>query len=1080
MLSKEMHAAQYRRHLFLFLGLFSLGMLFSVTVSWRLYVANDANRQARFSHSAEVQMQMLSNTIEEHEFVVEALRDLFSASPDVSRDKFYEYTKVYLERSADIVMLVWAPRILDEERASFEMHAREDGLESFQISDSLQDFSRTRAPKRSEYYPAYYVEPYNGNEMRLGMDLSVDPVLRTAMQQAQDGNCAIIPPPETDWNHAYPMTRFSILFPVYKQESVSYTKLGREQGLLGYIYAVFDLQPMAEAALESTRADCIATQIMDITPGEVPKLLFVNGYGLEYGTVRSQHFLPYFSGLLSKEKHLNIAGRLWALQSWPTPPFWRMYRSWTSVWALVIGILLTCLIGGWLFSFAHRNAQISGLVEQRTSQLLESEKRFSTILDAVQTGVVIVDQQSKVIEYANPTTLKMAGVEQEDIFKKPYDQFFVADRPDETLEEGETVLAKSEDDSDNRFFLLRPDGDTVTILKTTVPITLEDRVCNLETFVDITAQKKNESHIKHLNAVLRAIRTTNQRIAKEMDSKRLLQTICDALTGTGAYAYAWIGLRDEDKDEVKIAGISGVPNGFVPLIAQISLKDTACCAAEALIFSDVIVVEDPHEECGECALSKLCPGHAAFAVRLAYNDTVYGIVAVSVPYMYARDIEEQGLFEEVARDIAHALHRLALEEHRVQVENDLLRIRSALDAAADAILVTDLDRNVVYTNLSAQKLFGLSIFDINKNGIDILYENVSMAQEVAQGVAESGLWKGEVTVRTKGGEILPTTHSCTPVLLDNSEIAGLLLVFKDISDQRLLEAQLRQAQKLEAVGQLAAGIAHEINTPSQYVGDNIQFLKEAFRDLLSIQEQYHKLRIAAGEGPVGEVFLDELDSLHNELDVDYLVTEIPSAIEQSQDGVNRISEIVRAMKEFSHPGAEEKTPIDINHAISNTITVARNEWKYVAEMKTDFDSTLPPVPCLPGEFNQVILNLIVNAAQAIEEDIERLGEEKGTIEVKTSQQGAWAEIEITDTGPGMTAEVREHLFDPFFTTKEVGKGTGQGLTIAHNVIVDKHGGSLDVQSAPGEGATFVIRLPLEEHANSAPPLVDPEASEAYV
>ena len=140
MLSKGMHAAQYRRHLFLFLGLFSLGMLFSVTVSWRLYVANDANRQAKFSHSAEVQMQMLSDTIEEHVFVVEALRDLFSASPDVSRDKFYEYTKLYLERSADIVVLVWAPRILDEKRAFFEMHAREDGLESFQISDSFQDF----------------------------------------------------------------------------------------------------------------------------------------------------------------------------------------------------------------------------------------------------------------------------------------------------------------------------------------------------------------------------------------------------------------------------------------------------------------------------------------------------------------------------------------------------------------------------------------------------------------------------------------------------------------------------------------------------------------------------------------------------------------------------------------------------------------------------------------------------------------------------------------------------------------------------------------------------------------------------
>jgi signal transduction histidine kinase len=195
------------------------------------------------------------------------------------------------------------------------------------------------------------------------------------------------------------------------------------------------------------------------------------------------------------------------------------------------------------------------------------------------------------------------------------------------------------------------------------------------------------------------------------------------------------------------------------------------------------------------------------------------------------------------------------------------------------------------------------------------------------------------------------------------------------------------------------------------------------------------------------------------VDTGYLLEEIPKAIDQTLEGVTRVAAIVGAMKEFSHPDTKEKIPLDLNHAINSTITVARNEWKYVAEMKTEFDPSLPLVSCLPGEFNQVILNLIVNAAHAIADVVNKGGPKMGTITVQTRNCPEWAEIRIQDTGTGIPKKAQSRIYDPFFTTKEIGKGTGQGLAIARTVIVVKHGGSIHFETEEGKGTTFIIRLP---------------------
>lgn len=296
-------------------------------------------------------------------------------------------------------------------------------------------------------------------------------------------------------------------------------------------------------------------------------------------------------------------------------------------------------------------------------------------------------------------------------------------------------------------------------------------------------------------------------------------------------------------------------------------------------------------------------------------------------------------------------------------------------------------------------------------------------------------------------------------ILQNGVVIRYEGMCEDITERIMLREQLLQAQKLESVGQLAAGIAHEINTPTQYIGDNVRFLKDAFQDLKTLLSHYERLLSLAQNDNLSPNTVQEVGAAVAETDSVYLLDEIPKAIDQTLEGVTRVATLVSAMKEFSHPSTKEKVPMDLNRAISSTITVARNEWKYVADLETDFDTTLPPVSCLPGEFNQVILNLIVNAAHTIADVVEKGGPEKGKIKVQTRNCGNFVEVRIQDSGTGIPEKVRSRIFDPFFTTKVIGKGTGQGLAIARSVIVDKHDGSIHFETEEGKGTTFIIRLP---------------------
>jgi PAS domain S-box-containing protein len=282
-------------------------------------------------------------------------------------------------------------------------------------------------------------------------------------------------------------------------------------------------------------------------------------------------------------------------------------------------------------------------------------------------------------------------------------------------------------------------------------------------------------------------------------------------------------------------------------------------------------------------------------------------------------------------------------------------------------------------------------------------------------------------------------------------------LLSEMQERERMAIELRLAQKLESVGRLAAGIAHEINTPIQYIGDSLHFLQSATSDLQRLLTHYQAAipRLADRTSNVPPIL--ELGDLEAATDLPFLTVEIPKAFERTLLGVEHVAGIVRAMKEFAHPDATEHSAADINHAVETTLVVARNEYKYSAEIQTNL-ALLPEVICNVGELNQVFLNLIVNAAQAIRESGQDAA--TGRITITSERCGDQVIVSIADNGCGISQENVEKVFDPFFTTKPVGLGTGQGLAIARSIVVEKHGGAIDVQSALGTGTRFTVRLPI--------------------
>ncbi|MCU7842392.1 MAG: DUF3365 domain-containing protein [Candidatus Thiodiazotropha sp. (ex Monitilora ramsayi)] len=411
---------------------------------------------------------------------------------------------------------------------------------------------------------------------------------------------------------------------------------------------------------------------------------------------------------------------------------------------------------------------------------------------------------------------------------------------------------------------------------------------------------------------------------------------------------------------------------------------------------------------------------------------------------------------------------LELTETRDELMDKEKFLSDVTNAMGEGFLVLDIEGGVTYANPESERLLGwrademvgVKLIDLVCHEKTLDYNQHPIMQSLQDGTARR---EDDHIFLHKDGRKIPVAFSVSP-MYEGEALHGVVINFDDISERKeheaeksRLERELNQTHKMEAVGQLAGGIAHEINTPIQYVGDNLRFIKDAYEDIQRLLAAYADLQELAAQNSALREKSDQVKDALEEADLDYLDEEVPKALEQSITGTEQVARIVLAMKEFAHPGTKSLALEDINRLINNAVAVSKNEWKYTADTSLKLDPDLPQVECLGGELSQVLLNLIVNAAHAIKS---AEYESKGLITISSHQVDEYVEVRVADNGTGIPVAIRDSIFNPFFTTKDVGKGTGQGLAIAQDIVAVKHQGELFFETEEGVGTTFIIRLPL--------------------
>ena len=483
------------------------------------------------------------------------------------------------------------------------------------------------------------------------------------------------------------------------------------------------------------------------------------------------------------------------------------------------------------------------------------------------------------------------------------------------------------------------------------------------------------------------------------------------------------------------------------------------------------------------------PGYNAIEAlaesKLAFPDVIFIVFTQSISELDAVECIKAGVSNIVNVDQVSSVPMIILETlkfqqaklEKKQIEEQLAKEREilaiSLASIGEAIISIDLSGKVVLFNRAAEELTGFSKQDaegevlqkvfrlLDEKTNKLIEDPLSHLLEIEEKSQKNLPTKRPVLLTNENTRIL-ISGKITPILVDQKKHIGYVIVFDDVTQKELMAAQSLLSSKMESIGQLAAGIAHEINTPIQYLGDNLNYINHTIEVLEEIdQKQFDLIKLVAQQKKF-QKYEEDIVELRKKKRVDHFYSEGPVAVKESLEGIERVRKIVLAIREFSHSTVRENLLSDINKGILTTITISRNEWKYCADLETDLDPNLPMVWCRIDELNQVLLNMIVNATHAIKEKQKNSTPEKGKITIKTTHTDERVFITITDTGCGIPDEIVGRIFDPFFTTKEVGKGTGQGLSLAHNIIVNNHHGMIHVQSIINVGTTFTIELPIKQ------------------
>ncbi len=699
-------------------------------------------------------------------------------------------------------------------------------------------------------------------------------------------------------------------------------------------------------------------------------------------------------------------------------------------------------------------------IANHNALLEESEARYRTVIEQMTEGIFLLDAESFRVIECNQAFVQLVGCQNIEEAKDLTIFDFDTGNSDE-IKQIITVLRKEQRSLTAIRKYRRRDASLIYVEATGSFINYNNKTVFCGNARDITRRKQAEVELKRLALV--AEKTQNSVIITDAEGK--IQWVNEGFKRQCGYEVDEVlgkkpgkFLQGEKTNPETVVEIRQALADQKPFVGEIynyrkdgsgywlSLSIMPIVGSEGKLKGFISVEADITER--KAMEDKVRLAHYQLEARIA-----------------ERTAELVSVVEEMKNEVT--------ERKRAEIELGESKefLHTVIDNVPNLIFVKDIKGNFVLVNQALANIFGTVPSNlVGKTDADFGHNPEEAAKFTANDIKLLENLEEQFIPEEKHTDILGNVHwfhtTKRSIALGNNGTRYLVGVATDMTDRKILESQLRHSQKMESIGQLAAGIAHEINTPTQYVGDNTRFISDAFVDINSVLGKYGELYEMARTGEIDQKILSEIGQEIKNADLEYLSEEVPNAIRQSLEGISRIAHIVQSMKNFAHPGSKEKKAADLNKAIESTITVASNEWKYVADIETVFDPTLPPVQCLLGEINQVVLNMVINASHSISDVVGDGSNGKGKIKITTSKvNNDWAEIRIKDSGAGIPPEAQSKIFDPFFTTKEVGKGTGQGLAISHTVVVEKHHGQLDFETESGKGTTFIIRLPIGENAN---------------
>jgi PAS domain S-box-containing protein len=546
---------------------------------------------------------------------------------------------------------------------------------------------------------------------------------------------------------------------------------------------------------------------------------------------------------------------------------------------------------------------------------------------------------------------------------------------------------------------------------------------------------------------------------------------CDLLVKVGGYSLAWIGLTDQNNNlKLRVISSADIQNiNKLKNLSEMSYNESEIMT-EIENQRDYFYIYE-----GDYPDLQFAPENIDLKTLVIFP-LIMNKIKIGSFFIYCKEKcniseDETLLIEEIISSFIFGLETYIFKKNQKKLVNEFFiekeELKLILSSIVDCVITLNSAGKILFANNSACDLFGMTREDMTGSLIFNLFQVLDQSDNLVlfnpvdylQNKSNGNLHQ-ELAIETHKGYKKIINASFSEINNPLGNFQGIVFVFNDITEKNRIESQMKLSQNMESLGQLAAGIAHEINTPMQFIGDNYYFIKDGFNSFIDyfkeIDLELNKIDI----NPLYSDFKNIIKAKYESLDIEYLCDEIPKAIESTQNGVERVRTIVLAMKNFAHPSGKIKSLNNINHGIKDTVIISRNEWKYIADLETKFEPNLQLINCCLDEINQVMLNLVINSAQAIAESVKNNHNLKGKITIETRNEGEFIEIIISDTGCGIPKDKLSRIYDPFFTTKIVGKGTGQGLAITHNIIVNNHNGKIFVDSIVGSGTTFKLVLPV--------------------